>query len=67
MLRVLINLVKDYPGILGYNFLISKMIKRYQEGQINIEEAKFLQRLVRQAPTDRPIIEIGTLFGTSTK
>jgi predicted O-methyltransferase YrrM len=43
------------------------MVKRFQHGQINIEEARFLQGLVRQAPTERPIIEIGTLFGTSTK
>jgi len=36
-------------------------------GEITIEEARFLGDLVRGASPDGPIIEIGTLFGWSTK
>lgn len=36
-------------------------------GQISIDEARFLGELVRRADRHRPIIEIGTLFGYSTR
>ena len=36
-------------------------------GQVNLEEARFLGSLVRGLDTSRPIIEIGTLFGWSTR
>ena len=35
-------------------------------GQLSIEEARLLSDLVRQSDPQRPIIEIGTLFGFST-
>jgi len=36
-------------------------------GEVSFEEGRFLGDLVRRAPPDRPIIEIGTLFGSSTR
>jgi len=36
-------------------------------GEITMEEARFLGDLVRRAPMEGPIIEIGTLFGWSTR
>lgn len=35
-------------------------------GQLSLEEARLLQELVRASDPDRPIVEIGTLFGFST-
>lgn len=40
---------------------------RIPSGQISMEEAKFLGSLVRELDPSRPIIEIGTLFGWSTR
>jgi hypothetical protein len=37
------------------------------EGQISLEEAVFLGELTREARGDGPIVEIGALFGSSTK
>lgn len=36
-------------------------------GQISLEEARYLAELAQQARGTQPIIEIGTLFGSSTK
>lgn len=36
-------------------------------GEITALEARFLADVIRSAPSDGPIIEIGTLFGWSTK
>lgn len=36
-------------------------------GQISLEEARFLSELAAEAQSERPIIEIGSLFGSSTK
>ncbi len=36
-------------------------------GEVSLQESRFLGELVRRAPAVRPIIEIGTLFGTSTR
>jgi len=36
-------------------------------GEITLEEARFLGELVRRAPSDGPMIEVGTLFGWSTR
>ena len=36
-------------------------------GELSMEEARFLGELVRESDPSRPIIEIGTLFGWSTK
>jgi predicted O-methyltransferase YrrM len=65
--RFLAYLAKNYPELTGYEYIVKKFVDRYQKGQISVKEARFLQSLVRKAPPDRPIIEIGTLFGTSTK
>ena len=37
------------------------------KGQISVGEAIFLGKLIREADSVRPIIEIGTLFGWSTR
>ena len=37
------------------------------DGQISVIEAGFLGELVRHSDPDRPIVEIGTLFGHSTR
>ena len=36
------------------------------QGQLSIEEARFLTELVRASDPNRPIIEVGTLYGFST-
>ena len=37
------------------------------KGQISLEEAIFLAELTREARGEGPIVEVGTLFGSSTK
>lgn len=55
------------PYIPFYSLGTSKLIQRSRWGEISIEEGRFLGELVREAPPDRPIVEVGILFGTSTR
>ena len=48
-----------------HHAIMRRILKRRSE--ITLEEARFLGELVRSAPAARPIIEIGTLFGGSTR
>src|SRR5436305_1190694 len=50
----------------GY-YVQSMLVPFVTSGQIFLEEARFLAELTREARGNRPIIEIGTLFGSSTK
>lgn len=45
------------------------MVRRVlaRPSEVSLEESRFLGELVRRAPAGRPIVEIGTLFGTSTR
>lgn len=38
-----------------------------RRSEVSVSESRFLGELARQAPAGRPIIEIGTLFGSSTR
>jgi predicted O-methyltransferase YrrM len=49
----------------GYRSMVQRVLNRPSE--VSLTEARFLGELVRRAPAGRPIIEIGTLFGTSTR
>lgn len=49
----------------GYRAVVRRVLSR--PGEVSLEESRFLGELVRRAPADRPIVEIGTLFGTSTR
>ena len=49
----------------GYSALVRRVWGRPSE--ISLGEARFLGDLVRKASAGRPIIEIGTLFGGSTR
>ena len=49
----------------GYRALVQRVLLGRSE--ISVAEARFLGELVQRAPADRPIIEIGTLFGSSTR
>jgi predicted O-methyltransferase YrrM len=49
----------------GYALGVQRALAR--PGEISLEEGRFLGDLVQRAPQDRPIIEIGTLFGASTR
>jgi predicted O-methyltransferase YrrM len=40
---------------------------RIPSGQISLEEARLLGRLLQRVDASRPIVEIGTLFGWSTR
>jgi hypothetical protein len=51
----------------GLQTLLAWSLTRPAASQITLEESQFLGELVRQAPRDRPIIEVGTLFGSSTR
>jgi predicted O-methyltransferase YrrM len=48
-----------------YRALARRLLARPSE--ISLREARFLGELVRRAPPERPIVEIGTLFGSSTR
>lgn len=49
----------------GYRAVVRRVLSR--PGEISLRESRFLGELVRRAPPERPIVEIGTLFGTSTR
>jgi hypothetical protein len=55
-----------------YDFVQERYVQRIlipfaTSGQIFLEEARFLAELTRETRGDRPIIEIGNLFGCATK
>lgn len=49
----------------AYQAVARRILSRPSE--VSLTESRFLGELVRRAPRDRPIVEIGTLFGTSTR
>lgn len=49
----------------GYTAVARRILARPSE--VSLTESRFLGELVRRAPRERPIVEIGTLFGTSTR
>ena len=49
----------------GYRYIARRILSHRSE--ITLTEARFLGELVRRAPPELPIIEIGTLFGASTR
>ncbi len=49
------------------HFVDSLLVPFATKGQIGIREARFLGEITRKLNTNRPIIEIGTLFGRSTR
>jgi methyltransferase family protein len=51
---------------LPWHFAITRQVLG-RRGEISLLEARFLGTLVRRSPPARPIIEIGTLFGGSTR
>lgn len=53
--------------ISGGQWIVSKILDLSDAGHISVAEARCLSRLVAHAPAFRPIVEIGTLFGTSTR
>ena len=61
----LLQKLKRVAFHLPWHYAIVRMILS-RRSEITFEEARFLGHLVQLAPADRPIIEIGTLFGGST-
>lgn len=61
--------VRKVPGAVEpqYRQVTLGQLASLEFGEITIEEARFLGDLVRRAPADGPIIEVGTLFGWSTR
>lgn len=59
------RLVRAAFRVPGYRALVRRVLVRPSE--VSLDESRFLGELVRRAPRDRPIVEIGTLFGTSTR
>ena len=49
----------------GYRALAQRLLRGSSE--VSLMEGRFLGELVRRAAPQRPIIEIGTLFGSSTR
>jgi predicted O-methyltransferase YrrM len=49
----------------GYRNIVERVLSRPSE--ISLSAARFLGELVRRAAPGRPIVEIGTLFGSSTR
>ena len=60
------ELLRKYPELRYRHFVAQEAIEM-KRGQINLVEAKFLGQLVANLQTNGPIIEIGTLFGWSTR
>lgn len=60
------ELLRRYPE-LRYRHFVAQEAIIMQRGQINLFEAKFLGHLVANLQTEGPIVEIGTLFGWSTR
>ena len=58
---------QDIPQDRHFNY---KEVQAYRaltaDGQVSIEEARFLSELVRKSDVRRPIVEVGTLYGFST-
>ncbi|MEX2280962.1 MAG: class I SAM-dependent methyltransferase [Gemmatimonadota bacterium] len=63
--RVLNKLVRAFHYVPGYHLLVRRMLSHASE--ISLTEARFLGGLAQQVPADRCIVEIGTLFGESTR
>jgi predicted O-methyltransferase YrrM len=61
------RILKHASRLPGYDQFVWEVMVERRWGEVSTAEARFLGELVRQAPSGRPIIEIGTLFGTSTK
>jgi len=59
------ELVRAHPGMSLRDAIRVQAVAT--EGQLSIVEAGFLAELVRRSDPARPIIEIGTLFGYSTR
>jgi len=59
------RLVRVTFRVPGYRAMVRRILVRPSE--VSLDESRFLGELVRRAPRDRPIVEIGTLFGTSTR
>jgi Methyltransferase domain len=53
--------------VLKSHFIESMLIPFATEGQISIQESKFLGEIVRSIKLNGDIIEVGTLFGRSTR
>lgn len=60
------ELLKRNPN-LRYRHLVIQDAIVMQRGQITLSEAKFLGKLVANLQSEGPIMEIGTLFGWSTR
>jgi hypothetical protein len=60
------ELLKIYPE-LRYRHFIAQEAILMQSGQMNLRESRFLGQLVANLETEGPIVEIGTLFGWSTR
>ena len=60
------ELLKENP-LLRYRHFVAQEVILMQSGQINLEESKFLGQLITNLKTEGPIVEIGTLFGWSTR
>jgi hypothetical protein len=54
------------PNLRYRDFLIQEALA-FREGEINLAEARFLSALIRDLKDTGPIIEVGTLFGWSTR
>lgn len=66
MLVSLVRRLKSLPGIAsGYQHLVEHAIMQMRGTKLHAE-ARFLLALVQSLGDDRPIVEIGTLFGFST-
>lgn len=61
------SLIRPILRVCGWNWLVSSILTRADEGHITLAEARCLSALVTRAPDSRPVIEIGTLFGVSTR
>lgn len=60
------ELILENPS-LRYKHFATRDALMIQTGQIKLKEARFLGNLVSNLKSDGPIIEIGTLFGWSTR
>lgn len=49
------------------HFIESLLLPFATEGQVSIQEARFLGEIVRSLVSENDIVEIGTLFGRSTR
>lgn len=59
--------LQDMPCEVDMNYKEAQIYRALTtSGQISIEEARFLIELVQSSDPNRPIVEIGTLYGFST-